>query len=110
MSDFWEGIKEMFWLLWGESWTGIESVGRYAFLALVAIVLGMVVAMVAAGHSDRRFVRSCYARGGHVHYSYRSVPGPVIVIGSVGVPTTGTATTMTFAKGKEEDCQRCSDV
>lgn len=99
--SFWE-------YLWGDTWRpGMESLGRYMVLFIAALFLGLIVVGILDARSDRRFIRNCYARGGHVHYRHRSVPGPGIIVGNVVVPTSSTATTMTFAPGKEENCQRC---
>lgn len=100
MKDFWE-------LWWGDSWTGYESMGRWLTVGIAVLFLIIAVAIWASARSDRRFVQSCYDRGGHVHYKYRTVAGPGIIVGNVVVPTNSVACTMTFAPGKKENCQRC---
>lgn len=95
--SFWE-------TLWGDTWKpGYDSIGRYMVLLLAAIVVGVVLMFILDGRGDRKFIKSCYARGGHVHY--KSSPGIGVVVGNVVVPTTNT--TLIFAPGKEEDCQKC---
>jgi hypothetical protein len=103
----WNEIKEFADIMWGESWTGIESIGRYMTLLFVAAIIGAIWFYFWAKRSDQRFIDSCYARGGHVHYEHERVAGPVIVSGDVGIPIPVIATTMVFAEGREEDCDQC---
>jgi len=107
MTGFWNELKYFFEVLWGDSWSGYGSVGRWLTLAIVACVVALVIAGVRGAASDRRFVASCHARGGHVHYKSRSVPGIGIIVGNVVLPTQSSVTTMTFAPGKESDCEVC---
>lgn len=96
--SFWE-------MLWGDTWKpGYDSLGRYLFLFIVLVIVVGVALIFFGVRADRRFEKSCYRRGGHVHY--RSSPGVGVVVGNVVVPTTNT--TMIFAEGKEEDCPRCN--
>jgi hypothetical protein len=102
--SIWDALRDA---MWGDSWSGYESVGRYITLALVTLVAGGIIYGVYSWWDSKQFIRSCYERGGHVHYSYRQVAGPVVIVGNIGIPTTSTSTTMTFAEGNEEDCKKC---
>lgn len=87
--------------VWGEGWS--DPI-RWISLFMGILFAGLPVLLVWSWIGDRRFVASCYARGGHVHYKHRR--GPSVLVGTVIVPTTDT--TMYYAPGPKSKCRRCN--
>lgn len=106
--SFWDAIKDIPGIMWGDSWTGIESVGRYLSLFFIALVLFIIWMFIGDSIAKARFAASCRRRGGHMHVKVKDHgPGIGIIVGNVVVPTRNTSETWTFAKGKRENCQKC---
>lgn len=107
--SFWDAFKELPGIMWGDSWTGIDSMGRWLCIGIGLLLLAIIVGAIWSWIGDLRFAASCRRRGGHVHVTYRDHgPGVGVIVGNVVVPTRNTSKTLRFAKGKEENCQKCS--
>jgi hypothetical protein len=107
--SFWDGIKEIPGIMWGDSWTGIDSVGRYICLAFGAVVLFILLMAISDSIRKARFAASCKRRGGHMHVRVRDHgPGIGIIVGNVVVPTRNTSETWLFVKGKQSNCRECN--
>lgn len=110
MDDYslWDAFKELPGILWGDSWTGIDSMGRWICVVVGLLLLAIIVGGVWSWVGDLRFRASARRRGGHVHVRYRDEgPGIGIIVGNVVVSTRNTSKTLFFVKGKEENCREC---
>lgn len=98
---FWEAI-------WGHSWTGMDSIGRWLVIVIGLLLGALIVGMVWSLIDNLSFIVRARRAGNHIHYSYRDGgPGVGIIVGNVVLPTRNTITTMTVAKGKKKDCLEC---